>query len=68
MAESYDNLSNSVRIVIQLLTLYQFPSADVFLTNIDVMQVKIALVGKYNNLTDSYLSVVKVGQESFFNI
>ncbi|KAM0911949.1 hypothetical protein ACQ4PT_013132 [Festuca glaucescens] len=32
MAESYDNLSNSV---------------------------KIALVGKYNNLTDSYLSVVK---------
>ena len=30
------------------------------------MQVKIALVGKYTNLTDSYLSVVKVGQESFF--
>jgi CTP synthase (UTP-ammonia lyase) len=30
----------------------------------DIMQVKIALVGKYTDLTDSYLSVVKVGQES----
>jgi CTP synthase (UTP-ammonia lyase) len=32
----------------------------------DPMQVKIALVGKYTNLSDSYLSVVKVGQESTF--
>jgi CTP synthase (UTP-ammonia lyase) len=29
--------------------------------NITIMQVKVALVGKYTNLTDSYLSVVKVG-------
>ncbi|ONM33380.1 CTP synthase family protein [Zea mays] len=35
MAESYDNLNNSVSVV------------------------KVALVGKYTNLTDSYLSVVK---------
>lgn len=27
------------------------------------MQVKVALVGKYTNLTDSYLSVVKVGTD-----
>jgi CTP synthase (UTP-ammonia lyase) len=32
------------------------------------MQVKIALVGKYTDLADSYLSVVKVGQDSKINL
>lgn len=31
--------------------------------NIIIVQVKVALVGKYTNLTDSYLSVVKVGTD-----
>jgi CTP synthase (UTP-ammonia lyase) len=35
--------------------------------NIIIMQVKIALVGKYTNLTDSYLSVMKVSPNPIFN-
>lgn len=66
MAESYDNLSTSVSIVLQLFSLYWLHAAKLNLLNMDPMQVKIALVGKYTNLSDSYLSVVKVGQESTF--
>ena len=65
MAESYDKLSTSVSIVLQVVSLL-IACCKIKFTEYGSMQVKIALVGKYTNLSDSYLSVVKVGQESTF--
>ena len=59
MAETYDNLANSVG---RLICNYIWYSCLLFKEWVFALyiQVRIALVGKYVGLTDSYLSVVKV--------
>ncbi|XP_038988440.1 CTP synthase-like isoform X1 [Phoenix dactylifera] len=61
MAEAYDNLTNSVSIINNpscYVPIFFFSSRMTDEGTI-FLQVKIAMVGKYTGLTDSYLSVVK---------
>ncbi|XP_039024860.1 CTP synthase-like isoform X2 [Hibiscus syriacus] len=61
-AETFDNLTDSVSIL-NLAVIVQFEIEEilsfVIQKRIICVQVKIAMVGKYVGLTDSYLSVVK---------
>ncbi|XP_020550643.1 CTP synthase isoform X1 [Sesamum indicum] len=58
-AEIFDNLSNSVSHKPLVCTLNSFPSEIINMNFWLLLQVRIAMVGKYVGMADSYLSVVK---------
>lgn len=59
-AETFDNLTNSVSAIPLNCTLPSFLSIIISKNFWLLQQVRIAMVGKYVGMADSYLSVVKV--------